>query len=450
MYRTNNLREKPVKKLFFSYLIPAVFGMLLMSVNTMTDAIMVSRGIGDEALAGVNIAFPAFSIFYAISLWISMGGATLYSIALGENKITHARSIFSQSMIISVLMVCTLSALALWQIENIAYLFGANPHILPYTLDYLYILFGFGFIYVLENVLSTFIRNDGNPNLAMIGLVVTALLNILLNYLFIFIFHWGVPGSAWATIISAGIGFCVLLSHFFKKDRVLNWASWKLEWPQIKQIMLIGFPSFTAEITVAISTVCFNIAFMQIVGEMGVTAFAIVNSFHSITFLLFFGIGAALQPIVSFHHGANLTERLQECLQLAIRTAIILGGIAIILIIFCGKYIVTIFDIQSPELLQTTVTGMSLFFLQYVFLGYNIVYGEYFQSISQTKKSFWIIISRGLLFVLPLLWIMSTLWGIHGIWLSMPLAELLTAMLIFITTRFQFTCQKTVSFQDKE
>ncbi|MEI4680280.1 MATE family efflux transporter, partial [Bacillus cereus] len=188
----------------------------------------------------------------------------LYSIALGENKNIHAKSIFSQSMIISVLIVCTLSALALWQIENIAYLFGANPHILPYTLDYLYILFGFGFIYVLENVLSTFIRNDGNPNLAMIGLVVTALLNILLNYLFIFIFHWGVPGSAWATIISAGIGFCVLLSHFLKKDRVLNWASWKLEWPLVKQIMLIGFPSFTAEITVAISTVCFNIAFMQI------------------------------------------------------------------------------------------------------------------------------------------------------------------------------------------
>ena len=236
-------------------------------------------------------------------------------------------------MIISVLIVCTLSALALWQIENIAYLFGANPHILPYTLDYLYILFGFGFIYVLENVLSTFIRNDGNPNLAMIGLIVTALLNILLNYLFIFIFHWGVPGSAWATIISAGIGFCVLLSHFLKEARI-KLGQLEVGWPLVKQIMLIGFPSFTAEITVAISTVCFNIAFMQIVGEMGVTAFAIVNSFHSITFFFFFGIGAALQPIVSFHYGANLTERLQECLQLAIRTAIILGGIATILIIF--------------------------------------------------------------------------------------------------------------------
>lgn len=140
MYGTNNLREKNITKLFFSYLIPTVFGMLLMSVNTITDAIMVSRGIGDDALAGVNIAFPAFSIFYAISLWISMGGATLYSIALGENRIIHARSIFSQSMIISIFMICTLSALARWQIESIAYLFGANPHILPYTLDYLYII----------------------------------------------------------------------------------------------------------------------------------------------------------------------------------------------------------------------------------------------------------------------------------------------------------------------
>lgn len=237
---------------------------------------------------------------------------------------------------------------------------------------------------------------------------------------------------------------------FFFKDRVLNWASWKLEWSLIKQIMLIGFPSFTAEITVAISIVCFNIAFMQIVGKIGVTAFAIVSSFHSLTFLLFFGIGSALQPIVSFHYGANLTERLQECLQLAIRTAITLGSIVTILIIFCGEYIVNIFDIQSPELLRITITGMSLFFLQYVFLGYNIVYGEYFQSISQTKKSFWIILSRGLLFVLPLLWIMSTVWGIHGIWLSMPLAELLTAILIFITTRFSTFLPKKVLFHDKK
>ena len=149
-----------------------------------------------------------------------------------------------------------------------------------------------------------------------------------------FYFHLSL-GSAWFRL--GNHYFCwdwLLCSTQPFLKRILNWASWKLEWPLVKQIMLIGFPSFTAEITVAISTVCFNIAFMQIVGEMGVTAFAIVNSFHSITFLLFFGIGAALQPIVSFHYGANLTERLQECLQLAIRTAIILGGIATILIIF--------------------------------------------------------------------------------------------------------------------
>ena len=133
-------------------------------------------------------------------------------------------------MIISVLIVCTLSALALWQIENIAYLFGANPHILPYTLDYLYILFGFGFIYVLENVLSTFIRNDGNPNLAMIGLIVTALLNILLNYLLFssFIGECLVPPGQ--PLFLLGLA-SVFYSAIFKKERVLNWASWKLGGP---------------------------------------------------------------------------------------------------------------------------------------------------------------------------------------------------------------------------
>ena len=122
-------------------------------------------------------------------------------------------------MIISVLIVCTLSALALWQIENIAYLFGANPHILPYTLDYLYILFGFGFIYVLENVLSTFIRNDGNPNLAMIGLIVTALLNILLNYLFIFIFHWECLVPPGQPLFLLGLA-SVFYSAIFKKEHI--------------------------------------------------------------------------------------------------------------------------------------------------------------------------------------------------------------------------------------
>ncbi|WP_026591782.1 MATE family efflux transporter [Bacillus sp. UNC437CL72CviS29] len=431
METTEKLRDKPIKSLFLSYLIPAVLGMVLMSVNIVIDAVMISRGVGANALAGVNVAIPAFSIFFSISLWIGMGGATLYSIALGENKIERARSIFTQSMTVAVVIVGALMVICLWRIEDLAYLFGANEVILPYALDYLTVLLTFGMIYVLENILSTFIRNDGNPNLAMAGLVVTALLNIVFDYIFIFIFGWGVTGAAAATILSAAIGFLVLLSHFFRKNSILKWTKFHFEWDTVKQIMVIGFPSFTTEITVAIVTIGFNIAFIQYAGELGVASYAMVNSIHSMTLLLFFGVGAALQPIASFHYGANLPERLKEGLKFAVKTAVALGCVAIVIGLFFGKYIIGLFDVQSTELLMLTVNGISLFFIQYVFLGYNIVYGEYFQSVRQTTKSVLIILSRGLLFIIPLLWIMPKLFGVNGIWLVMPAAELLTAIIVF-------------------
>ena len=161
-----------------------------------------------------------------------------------------------------------------------------------------------------------------------------------------------------------------------------------------------------------------------------------VNSIHAMTLLLFFGVGAALQPIASFHYGANLAERLREGLQFAVKIAVVLGGVAIIVGLFFGKYIIGLFDVQSPELLELTLTGMSLFFIQYV-LGYNIVYGEYFQSVRQTTKSVLIIMSRGLLFIIPLLWIMPKLFGINGIWLVMPVAEVLTAIIVFTMNRMK-------------
>ncbi|WJE55165.1 MATE family efflux transporter [Bacillus cereus] len=431
METTEKLREKPIKNLFISYLIPAVLGMVLMSVNIVIDAVMISRGVGANGLAGVNVAIPAFSIFFSISLWIGMGGATLYSIALGENKIERARSIFTQSMTVAVVIVGALMIICLWRIEDLAYLFGANEVILPYALDYLTVLLTFGMIYVLENILSTFIRNDGNPNLAMAGLVVTALLNIAFDYIFIFIFGWGVTGAAAATILSAAIGFLVLLSHFFRKSSILKWTKFHFEWNTVKQIMVIGFPSFTAEITVAIVTIGFNITFMKYAGELGVASYAIVNSIHSMMLLVFLGVGAALQPIASFHYGANLPERLKEGLNLAVKTAIVLGCVAIVSGLFFGEYIIGLFDVQSEELLTLTVTGMSLFFIQYVFFGYNIVYGEYFQSVRQTRKSILIILSRGLLLIIPLLWIMPKLFGVNGIWLVMPVSEVLTAIVVF-------------------
>ncbi|MFD0590336.1 MATE family efflux transporter [Paenibacillus sp. GCM10027627] len=430
-----DLRTKSINKLFFQYLIPTVLGMVLMSVNIIIDGIMVSRGVGADALAGVNIAIPAFSIIFSISLWIGMGGATLYSIALGENKPDRARSVFAQSMVLAVIIIGILMSVCLWKLEEMAYLFGANDKIVPYTTDYLKILLTFGVIYVLENVLSIFIRNDGNPKLATLGLVTTAVLNIIFNYFFIFKFGWGVEGSALATIISAAIGFLVLLTHFFRKKSILKWVMPKFEWSTVKDILMIGFPSFMTEMSVAIITIGFNVVFMAYAGETGVAAYAIVNSIHSMALLVFLGVGAALQPLASFHFGAQLYGRLKAALRIAVVTALLIGVLSIGVGLFFGEYIVMLFDIGEGSLLTLTITGISLFFLHYLFLGFNMVYAEYYQSIRQTGKATGIILSRGLVLVLPLLWIMPLWFGVKGIWLVPLAAEMLTALAVIVINR---------------
>ncbi|USG68439.1 MATE family efflux transporter [Brevibacillus ruminantium] len=441
---TIKLRETPVRKLFFSYLVPSVLGMLLMSINIVVDGIFVGHGVGPHGLAGVNVAVPAFSIFLSISLWIGMGGATMYSIALGQNNREHARTVFSHAVTLAVVLVAVITILCLWKMDEIAYLFGANEVILPYVRDYLSILLTFGFVYVLENILSVFVRNDGNPALSMASLIVTAVLNVFFNYLFIFVWGMGVKGAAAATVLSAGLGFLVLLTHFLRKNSILRFVRFRFQPGLIKDILTIGFPSFVAEISIAVVTLGYNVAFMHALGETGVAAYAIVNYIHTVMLLFFLGIGAALQPISSFLYGAGLLERLQKSLRLSVQTALLAGVLAICCgMLFAGS-LVSLFDVRSDELYQLSVKGLGLFFLTYLFLGYNLVYAEYFQSIGQIRKSLLIIVSQGVLLVPPFLWFMPKWLGVDGIWLVLPAVQAITALSVFVMNRLQKPVPTTV------
>ncbi|WP_422661208.1 MATE family efflux transporter [Paenibacillus sp. EC2-1] len=427
-----DLRTKDTKKLYFSYLVPSILGMMLMAINILVDGIFVSNGIGPEALAGINIAVPIFSILLSISLWIGMGGATLYSIALGENKPEKARSIFTQSFFLAIFIVGSLIIIGLWKQREIAYLFGASDEIFPYVRDYLSVILTFGIIYVMENILSIFIRNDGNPKLAMLGLGITAILNIVFNYIFIFIWDMGVSGAAYGTILSTAIGFVVLLSHFVRKKSILKFTALRFRGSTILEILQIGLPSFIVEASIAVTVIAYNITFMHFVGEIGVTSYAVINYVHSVFIMLFIGVGAALQPLVSFHHGAKLYGRLQQFVRLGLVTGILLG-IAILLIgWFEGETIIALFGVTSEQVMIYTKQGITLFFIGYIFLGFNLVYAECFQAIEKIKLSSAIILMRSLILFLPLLWILPTFFGSDSIWLAFPLAEGLTAVGLII------------------
>lgn len=434
----NIMRTMEPRKLFMRYLIPSLLGMVLMAINILIDGLFVSHGVGEQALAGVNIAVPIYSVILSVSLWIGMGGGTLYSIALGENKNHNAKEIFTQSMLLAVITTGIIIITCLIFEEPLAYLFGANDIIFPYVEGYLHIILVSGLVFVFENILSIFVRNDGNPTLAMVGLIVTSVVNIILNYLFIFIFDWGVEGAALATVIGAVVGVIVLLTHFLTKKNQLAIVRIKRDLPLLGRVLSIGFPSFIVEATTAVMMVGFNITFGYFVGEKGLVAYAVVNYMHTVFLMLFIGLASSLQPIVSYHYGARLFERMKHFVTIAVRSGFILG-VCVFLIGIFGRSIVTdLFNIHEPDIRSYTEKGLVYFFSGYLFLGINMVYVIYFQSIGMTRIASWLTLFRSIIFFIPFLITLPIFFNHVSIWFVFPIAEGLTVLLIYFAIRLEW------------
>lgn len=431
----NYIDTEPVSKIFMRYLIPSLIGMMVMAVSIVVDGIMVGNKLGEVALAGVGIASPVYTLFVAMSLWVGMGGATLYSQAMGADKIKRAQFIFSHSMVLITVFTLIIGLTALIFQQPLTYLLGANDETFPYANDYLVVMLIFGFVFTLENALSTFIRNDRNPNLAMTALVVTAVANIGINYVVLYIFEMGVREVAIGTILAAVIGLFVMSAHFFNKRINLKIVRFKFDLSLFKQTMSIGFPSFLAEVGISVFTVAFNVTLSILAGTVGVAAFSILNYVHSVMLMMFLGMAAAVQPLVSYFHGAKSKDKIRQTVQLALLTAIGAGLIAFLIGQFGTRQIVAIFGDFSPEVVSLAATGIRIFFIAYLFMGINFVMMSYFQSISQIRMATWITASREIIFMIIFILILPQFLGVNGVWLSIPLAELIVMVTVLIYIR---------------
>ncbi len=431
----NYIDTEPVSKVFMRYLIPSLIGMMVMAVNIVVDGIMVGNALGEVALAGVGIASPVYTLFLAMSLWIGMGGATLFSQAMGAGRVKHAQFIFSHSMVLITVFTLIIGLTALIFQEPLTYLLGANDETFQYANDYLVVMLIFGFAFTLENALSTFIRNDRNPNLAMTALVVAAVSNIGINYVVLFVLDLGVREVALGTILSAVFGILVMTAHFFKKQNNLKLVRFKFDVPLFKDTMSIGFPSFLAEVGISVFTIAFNVTLSILVGTVGVAAFSILNYVHSVMLMMFLGMAAAVQPLVSYYHGAKSTERIRQTVRIALITAVVAGLAAFLVGLIGTRQIVAIFGDFSADVVSMATTGIRLFFIAYLFMGVNFVMMSYFQSISQIRMATWITASREIIFMMIFILILPPFIGVYGVWLSIPLAELIVMITVIIYIR---------------
>ena len=440
------LLEGDMKRIFLKYLIPSVGGMLGVSLYVLGDTIIVGRGIGSVGLAALNISIPMINVFNGLGLLFGMGASTAISISRGRGDDKQVNNIFTISIILTILAGLMLTLVRVFFLDELCMLLGASPDTFTMSRDYLGVIMSFSTMFLLNYTLTVLVRNDGNPNLSMWGMLTGSIVNVILDYIFIFIFGWGMWGAALATSISPILGLLILSAHFITKRNKMKFTKIKLKISILKRIVSNGFASFIVEISAGVVIFIFNIVIIRLNGDIGVSAYSIIANLSLIATAIFTGIGQAIQPIVSVNFGAKKLERVYEAGKLAIYSALALGIVFYAIGLLFPEFLVSMFSKGDKELLDITIKGIKIYFMSFVLMGINIILTSYLQSKEYAKPAMMISLLRGFVFTVFYILILSRIFGITGVWMTLPLAELSTIILALILSA---NCRKIVLYSIK-
>lgn len=436
-----DLRAAPIPRLFLSYSIPALVSMLVLSTYVLVDGIFVGQGIGELGLAAIGLSVPIFTFFTGVELLFGIGGAALTSIALGAGKERKANIIFNSVIYITLIFGVSLGILLYIFRENLATLLGANgtSEILrPYLLEYLSVIVLGNAIIMAQSVLCTFARNDKAPTLTMISFIVGSVCNIILNYICIFILKWGMFGSALSTILGHFVGLLIILKHFICKEGKLYFIP-VFSISAFKKSLLSGVSPSMSEFAFGIIILFMNVLLTNLGATQGIAILSIMLYMGFVFFGCVLALSHGLQPIVSYNFGAKLIHRAIFCFKIAVIFALVLGIAIYAVMFFFTPQIARIFLNQSDiALLPELVGAVKIYFLGYLFLGFNIISAAFLQAIGRVRGSIIISLCHNLVFMALLLPIMAKIFGVKGIWASYPIALFCAFLVSIAVLKYEF------------
>lgn len=432
-----------VYKTFSKYVSFNVLSMLGLSCYILADTIFIANGLGSNGLAALNLVLPIYSLISAVGLMIGMGAATKYSILRAENNIDRANKVFTHAIISGIVIGTVLTMAGLFFSSDIMKLLGADTTILPMANQYLKTILLFSYAFIINNILVCFIRNDKNPNLSMLAMLIGSFCNIILDYIFIFPLNMGMFGAAFATGLAPIISILILSKHFKDKKNNFRFVKYHFQMKYISMIFSLGSATFITELSSGIIMLIFNFQILEIAGNIGVAAYGIIANLALIIVSIFNGVAQGIQPIVSHNYGKENRDNLKKIYFLAILVATFIGLLFYTLVLLYPNSIISIFNKEkNKELFEIALTGMKIYFVSFLIMGINIVSTSFFSSVSKPIQSFLISFARGGVLIIPLVLVLPEFIGLIGVWASIPLAELITLFLTIL-------CIKKHSF-DKE
>ena len=431
-----------VAVLFRKLLLPTLLGTLSLSAVTAIDGIFVGHGVGAQGVAAVNIVVPVYQVMSGIGLMIGVGCSVVASIHLSQQKPRIARINATQALVgasLFTLLLCT----CIWLFpEQTASLLGASPTLMPQVVDYLRWIVP-GFLFQMWGMIGLFIiRLDGSPQFAMWCNIIPSTLNALLDWIFIFPLGMGVKGAAIATSISITVGGIMALSYLLSYAKELRLVPLKnsrksisLAFRNIGYQCRIGSSTLLGELTLAVLIYVGNLVFMHYLGDTGVGAFGIACYYMPFFFMVGNAIAQSAQPIISYNYGIARWEHVVLIRRLLLGTSVVLGMIVALLFIFIPDILVSLFVDVESESGQIAVNGFPYFATGIVFFILNVAIIGYYQSIEQIRRATLFVFLRGFAVLIPCFLLLPSLLGTKGIWLAMPLTEVITGMIIYCLWR---------------
>lgn len=422
-----------IKKLFMKFLIPSISGSVMVSMYILFDTIFVGRGVGSEGLAALNISIPIYNVLFASGLLMGVGGATALSISLGQKKFDKLNDIFTYSVGIAFLIGTLITIFGTIFIDELCYFLGANIENFYLVKEYLQVVILFSISFIMVNTLSVFIRADKAPKLAMWATIIGSVTNIVLDAVFIFSFGLGMRGAALATVASSVLSLSLLVYyHFIRGNTKLRIIKPSFSFELLKRITLNGVPSFIIEISSGIVIFAFNSVLDSIIGTIGISAYSIIANISLICVAIFTGVAQAIQPIISINYGAQKLDRVNKVVRLGLSFAGVFGIVFFAVGVLFPRPIVSLFNTDSRELMRITVRGINIYFIGFIIMGLNIVFGAFCQAIEYSMFSMVISISRGVGFILLGLLVLPGILSVDGVWATVPFAEVITLIIVII------------------
>lgn len=424
--RTKELGTRPIGQLLVKYAVPAVVAMTASSLYNIVDRIFIGHipEVGTLSLGGLAVTFPVMNLSAAFGAMVGVGSSTLMSIKLGQKDYQTAERVLGNLVSLNIIIGLIVGALGLIFIDPLLLFFGASDNTLQYARDYMFIILLGNVITHLYLGLNSALRSTGHPHVAMISTIATVAINSILDPLFIFNFGLGIKGAAYATVLaqlSALIYVICVLSN--KNDLIhLHSGIYALRKKIVKNILAIGLSPFSMQLCACLVVILINKGLTRHGGDLAIAAFGIVNGVTFLSVMVVLGICQGMQPIAGYNFGAQQNDRVDEVLKKAIILATIIMTIDFIVCVFFPQYLVVVFT-SDPTLSALAVRGMRIVCILSPVVGFQIVTGNFFQSIGMAKRSIFLSVSRQLVFLVPFLLIFPGIWGTDGVWISIASAD---------------------------